>query len=178
MYVYHGSNHSFRVLRIRKDLTKESSLKNEGYGVYFALSRSVASSYGKFLYTIEISDGYLTDMRRLDTCKAYIRRISGNVYKRFGFHLEAYINMPMLAEYIRCGNVSIADIGRELQNLLDSNELFYRHHGNHSEEIFKWLVFREHYPSVYLFTSEIEGNGVIKRVTPEVARLVSKERVK
>ena len=48
MIVYHGSNSNFKSLRISKSLVKHNStLLNEGLGIYFSTDKEVARSYGK-----------------------------------------------------------------------------------------------------------------------------------
>ena len=177
MVVYHGSSHNFRTLRIRKDLTKDSSLKNEGYGVYFSLNRDVAASYGKYLYTIQVNDKLLVDMRRLDMCRYYVRHLSGDIQKQFGFYLDAYVNTRMLVEYLQAGQVAISGVGEEVKNLLDSEESFYNRFRSRTETIFRWLERWSGCPKAYLFTYHIVNCGVIKDVSSDVAVLVNKERI-
>lgn len=177
MTVYHGSNHNIRTLRLRPDLTKDSSLRNEGVGIYFSLLESVARSYGEFCYTIEVDNRFVVDMRRFDMCQAYIRQLSNEVATKFGFSLDPYMDMNMLASYIQAGSISIAGIGKEVKNILDSVESFYRRHSQQSEAIFRWLDKWKGYPKVYLFTYEIAQCGVIKDTSPDVAQIVRKERV-
>ena len=176
MIVYHGSKHNFKTLRIRKDLTKNSTKENEGYGIYFSLDKSVAQSYGQYLYTIEIADKWFVDMRRRDVCRAYVNKLSRDLYQAFGFRLERYVNVATLVDYIQHGGIAVSGIGREVELLLDSSEDFYLGPGRKSQKIFAWLNKWAGVPKAYLFTYHIKDCGIIRDVSPEVARIISKER--
>lgn len=177
MLVYHGSNHSFRTLRIRKELAKSTTLENEGYGIYFSLYRDVAESYGKWLYTLDVSNKYLVDMRDFNTCSAYVLKLRQEMLAVFKLRLEDFFDMQLLARYLWQGGVAISGVGKEVQNLLDSSEEFYMRHGKNSEAIFEWLRKWRGIPKAYLFTYNIRGCGIIRDVSPEVVRIVDKERL-
>lgn len=177
MYVYHGSNHNFRVLRIRKDLTKDSTLRNEGYGVYFSTDRDVAKTYGEYLYTIRVNDKYIFDMRKLAACRAYLRNLSRDVWNQFAFHLETYIDVKLLAECLQSGKVAISGVGQEVANMLDSTEMFYTDYRRSHEDVYKWLEKWTGVPKVYLFTYHVAGSGIIRDVSPNIAVITSKEHV-
>lgn len=177
MIVYHGSQHNFRTLRIRKDLTKRSTLENEGYGVYFSLDKEVARSYGKYVYMISVNDRAFADMRSYKACINYVNYVSSNVKSVFGFTLDQFIDLTLLANYLSSGGVAISGVGHEVRNLLDSTEAFYRQYGRRVEPIFKWLERWAGYPKAYMFTYSIKDCGVIKDVSPNIAFLVGKECV-
>jgi len=83
MIAYHGSNSCFKNLRIHKSLVKSSATAlNEGLGIYFSLDRDVASSYGKYMYTLEINDNYIKDFRVLAVCKKYVADLIRYIYTR------------------------------------------------------------------------------------------------
>lgn len=175
MVVYHGSQHNFKTLRIRKDLTKNSSRENEGYGIYFSSHRDVACSYGKYLYTLDVSDKWLVDMRVRSVCRAYVNRLSCDVYKAFGFRLENYISIASLVDYIQHGGIAVSGVGREAALLLDSTESFYLDLGNKAQRVLAWLHKWSGVPKAYFFTYHIRDCGIIRDVSPDVVRIISKE---
>lgn len=106
MLVYHGSNSNFKQLRISKSLVNiESTLTNEGLGIYFSTNKEIASSYGKYLYTIDINDRILLDFTKRQICERFINSITNEVYKKHGFNLRQFmgndtINMLIINIYI------------------------------------------------------------------------------
>lgn len=177
MLVYHGSSHNFKTLRIRKDLTRESSKNNEGYGIYFSLDKSVAMSYGRYVYTIQVADNYLIDMQDMRLCLGYVHKICKEFHDMFGVRLEWFLDVRSLAEYLQCGTIPVIGVCREIKLLLDSNERFYVKCGRHVESMFKWLDFYAGAPKAYLFTYQIKDCGIIRDVSPSVATIVQKERI-
>lgn len=177
MIAYHGSNHNFKTLRIRKDLTRKASVDNEGYGIYFSTDKSVALSYGKYLYTLEINDSVLCDMRSVRVCMAYVKSLENDLYKCYGVRLSRYTDLPMVARYLAEGRVAISGIGREIHNILDSVYNFYMDYGTRCESIWRFLESWNGIPKAYMFTYRIKDSGIIRDVSPDVVRIVSKERV-
>ena len=177
MLVYHGSSHNFRVLRIRKDLTRDSSKQNEGYGIYFSLDKSVAMSYGQYVYTIQVSDNFLMDMRDIRMCRGYVQKIRKELYDAFGICMERYLSMQSLADSLQCGMIPIIGTCREIKLLMDSDERFYSQCGRRSEAIFKWLDAYAGAPKAYLFSYNIKDCGIIRDVSPNIATIVQKERL-
>lgn len=125
MIAYHGSNHCFQKFRLDKKLVNgQGSLNNEGLGIYFSTDKSVACSYGKYLYTIEINNRNLLDFTRKRTCTIYINKIARYIYSQTGVNITPYI-MNNTPEYLLCGNIAIYRTGEELKLQLDSNCNFY-----------------------------------------------------
>lgn len=177
MVVYHGSNHSFQTMRIRKDLTKQSTLENEGYGIYFSLSRAVAESYGKWLYTIAVNDRFLVDMRSMRNCRVYVMKLRQEMLMMFKIRLEDYIDLRTVARYLNSGGVAICGVATEVKNLLDSSELFYMQNGSRVEAIFAHLNKWTGVPKAYIFPYHIKGCGIIRDLSPTVAGIIDKERL-
>lgn len=177
MIVYHGSSHSFRQLRIKKEFARQSTKDNEGYGIYFSLDRKVAESYGKWLYTLQVSDRYFVDMRTQQACSSYVLRLRQDMLNVFKLRLEDYFNLEMLARYLAGGGVAISGVGQEVVNLLDSTELFYIRHSGKAEAIFRWLRNWKGVPKAYLFTYHIKDCGIIRDLSPEVVKIIDKERL-
>lgn len=85
MIIYHGSNHRFEKPRISRSLTeKKSTAENEGAGLYFSTDRSVAESYGKYLYVIEIDDKDIMDFRKKSVCKQYVNDLCAYMLSKTG----------------------------------------------------------------------------------------------
>lgn len=175
MIVYHGSSHNFKTLRIRKDLTRQSSRDNEGYGIYFSLDKKIAKSYGKYVYSIEVNDAYLVDMRKPGACSRYLSRLATDLYKKFGVDMRQFMDVSMLVRYLVAGGVAIYSVGTEVANMLDSTEEFYIRYGRVADKIFSWLRAWNGAPKAYLFSYHIKDCGIIRDVSPEVARIVCKE---
>lgn len=72
MIVYHGSNSNFKKLRIAKSLVKhQSTLENEGLGIYFTTDKEIARSYGKWIYSLEIPDDMIDFRNKKSLHKIY-----------------------------------------------------------------------------------------------------------
>lgn len=178
MIVYHGSNSNFRKLRIAKELVKSNStLLNEGLGIYFSTDRSVAESYGKYVYTLEINDKYLLDFRKKATCLKYVRSILVVVYKRTNIALNNYIDINSLVEYMQSGSLAIVGTGKEIIDLLDSNERFYTELSQTKiDTVFRLLrAYDKKHLQAYLFPYHIQNIGVIKNVNEDIVRIINKE---
>ena len=76
------------------------------------------------------------------------------------------------------GKIGISYLDKELTNLLESSEAFYRDHSDSAREIIyrKLRVSLKAKLKVYLFNNEIPNIGVIKDVGSDVVRIVGKER--
>lgn len=179
MIVYHGSNSRFETLRIGKNLVKhDSSLLNEGMGIYFSTDRKIAESYGKYLYTLEINDAKIYDMRSSRIVQARIKQIAKEILKVTGVNILPYLNIREIAQYVVDGRVAIDGMCREIYMLLDSNEDWYFAAGNKVENVYKQLerLSKVKIPA-YLFNYHIPNIGIIKIVTPDVVRIVSREKI-
>lgn len=180
MIVYHGSNSNFKTLRIDKKLVKhQSTLDNEGLGIYFSTDRSVAESYGKYVYVLEINDYYFSDFRNYDTCYNYVSHIVNIIKNEVGINLSDYMYRGALestVDRLNLGGLAISGVGRELSLLLDSEESFFKLSETKRNKIFRLLKqCDKNCPKAYMFTYHIENIGVIKDVSESVVRIIRKE---
>lgn len=172
MIVYHGSNHNFEKLKIVKRNTKNSSLLNEGYGIYFNLNPSVASTYGKYLYTIEISDMLVLDFRKLSTCNTFISMLIYEIYKNTEVNIGKYLDNKLI-ENLRDGNLAVNNIDKEIYLVLDNTEEYYmRYTDTQREHVKKFLNKYKNEVKAYLFSYNIENTGIIKDVS--IANIIDK----
>lgn len=180
MIVYHGSNSNFRKLKIAKGLVRcESTMNNEGLGIYFSTDRSVAESYGKYLYTLEINDKYLVDFRKKAKCVSYIRKIISTVYKNTGVRIDNYFSAEEFANSMYFGRQVISRVGKEIGEVLDSTEKFYfAYNQTTREKVYRELrkIDRE-LKIAYLFTYYIKNIGVIKCADENIVRIINKEKI-
>ena len=178
MVVYHGSNSSFKNLRISSSLVqKESTKTNEGMGIYFSTDLEVARSYGKYIYTIEINDAYFQDFRQRAVCQRYVNTIIKQIRDKTGVNLHNYLIVTETVNRMYLGGLSISGVGRELYLLLDSNEKFYELPQYKIDRVFQILRgFDRKPPKAYMFNYHIKNIGVIKDVNPEIVRIVKKEQ--
>ena len=179
MIVYHGSNSRFETLRIGKNLVKhDSSLLNEGMGIYFSTDRKIAESYGKYLYTLEINDAKIYDMRSSRIVQARIKQIAKEVLNATGVNILPYLNIREIAQYVVDGRVAIDGMCREIYMLLDSNEDWYFAAGDKVDNVYKQLerLSKVKIPA-YLFNYHIPNIGIIKTVTPDVVKIISREKI-
>lgn len=179
MLVYHGSNSNFKQLRISKSLVnRENTLTNEGLGIYFSTNKEIASSYGKYLYTIDINDRILLDFTKRQICERFINSITNEVYKKHGFNLRQFMGndtINMLIINIYCGGVGIAFLGREYSLLLDSNEYWHTNVSStmRSKVIVSINQFIKNHLIAYRFRYSIDDVGVIKNLDNRYIKLVS-----
>lgn len=182
MIVYHGSNSIFKTLKISKKLVKhQSTLDNEGLGIYFSTDIEVARSYGKYIYTLGINDMYFHDFRNFGTCANYISEIRTKVFKETGIDVYSFMYVGALEDLrtrLHCGGLAVCGVGREIELMLDSSDYFYTSLSNTTiQKIFNILkYFDKHCPSVYMFTYHIQNIGVIKDVSEDVVKILSRER--
>ena len=140
MIVYHGSNSRFEKLRIHKDLVKHNStMLNEGLGIYFSTDIEVARSYGKYMYTLELNDRYVRDFRNKRVCKKYVVGLCKHIYDKEKIDISRYFDSSNLVNYMHLGGVAIYRAGREVYMLLDSNEHWYRVDNKKIERVYKLL---------------------------------------
>lgn len=179
MIVYHGSNSNFKNLRISKSLVKNNStLENEGLGIYFSTNRSIAESYGKYVYTLEINDKYVSDFRNINTCELYLLHIVKNIKQVTGIDIRNFLDLKDTVTRMCCGGLAITGVGRELYLLLDSVESWYISVSSRDiERVYRLLRLTDNKLGVkaYMFTYHIPDIGVIKDVSDNVVRIVNKE---
>lgn len=178
MIVYHGSNSRFETLRISKSLVKsDASALNEGMGIYFSTFKSVACSYGKYVYTLEINDDCLIDFRKKPIIRKYLKGIENEIYKTEKIYISRYVDLNSLVEYIYQGNIAISGICREIELLLDSNEYWYKCTPAQIERVYEILrKYDKKHQIGYLFNYNIMGIGILRKVGPEIVRIVKREK--
>lgn len=177
MLVYHGSNREFDELKIDSSLvSRDSSLQNEGIGVYFSLYKDVAQSYGRVVYTLDVNDRLLLDFRRSVVCRKYIRGILQEVRKTFGVSLSDFISVQSVFDILLDGGIAVCGVCREISMHLDASDNWY---AQDSGLITNVMEFLEGYDSghlvVYLFPYHIKGVGVLKDVSSNVVSIVGRE---
>ena len=177
MIVYDGSSHIFKVLSLVKKNTRESSLLNEGLGIYFSSDRNIASSYGRYLYSLNVSDKLVWDFRGKRHCNALVNNFGTTFSKRWGIHLWRFVDPVSLVEYLHEGNIAIVGLAEEVRQLLLSSEQFCMMYQGKIESISTWLGHWTGYPSAYFFPYSIKDCGVIKDVSPDVVKIIGKEKL-
>lgn len=177
MIVYHGSNSNFRRLKIAKNLVKhQSTLDNEGLGIYFSTDIEVARSYGKYIYTLEINDAYLYDFRNINVCRKYLSKICFDISLKTGLDISKYIELENVALRMKLGGQAISGVGRELYMLLDSNFEWYQNSRTKVERVCSLLrSYDRNCPKAYMFEYHIKNIGVIKDVSEDIVTIVSKK---
>lgn len=177
MIAYHGSNHNFKSFRISDSLVnRQSTRENEGIGIYFTTDISIAKSYGKYLYTIEINDEYLIDFRKKQNCKIYVNNIRKYIKEKTGIDISIYINLMNVVNYAYCGGIAIWGIPREIELLLDSTESWYKLQQSKIEKVYSLLKgYSKKNLRAYMFNYHIKNTGVIKNVDSNIVRIIKKE---
>lgn len=178
MIVYHGSNSNFKKLRIAKELVQRESTKtNEGMGIYFSTDKETARGYGKYLYTIEINKAYFYDFRKRITCKGYVHKIVTTILRETGVDITKYYNIDETVDRLYFGGLAFSGVGRELYLILDNTTEFYMLPNSKREKIYRILrAFDRKPPKAYMFNYHIKNIGVIKDVSEDVVRIISKEQ--
>ena len=176
MIVYHGSNRNFKTLRISQSLVRyDSTLTNEGIGIYFSTDRNVSESYGKYLYTLELNDKYFKDFRKKTVCQAHLKGLRQLIYKSEKLDLANYIDLSSVANYMYFGGISIYRLSHEIELLLDSNEQWYRNSQSKIQRVYRLArQWDKNNLAAYMFNYNIKNVGVIKRVEPDIVRIASK----
>lgn len=178
MIVYHGSNSNFRQLRISSTLTKyESTMNNEGPGIYFSTDKNVARSYGKWIYILEINDRVLKDFRNKQVCIGYVNSIIKEIQKKYSIDISKYFNVTNLVKYINFGGIAVSRTCHEIQMLLDSECAWYEDVSESKiQRVYQTLRgLDKRCPAAYMFSYNIKNIGVIKRIEDNVVRILSKE---
>lgn len=182
MLVYHGSNHCFKQFRIDKKLVNsQSTLDNEGLGIYFSTDRKVAESYGRYLYTIDLDESVVLDFRKRVVVHSYltgmVRRASQAIKKPLCLREETLQNIE---KYILQGSVAVSGIAEEVALSLDSEEDWYtKYTESERKKVLKELkAFEYNRLNIYLFPYNIKGCGVMKRLEARFYRIVNRERIR
>lgn len=180
MVVYHGSSRNFNTLRIAKGLVRNNAtLLNEGTGIYFSTDRSVAASYGKYLYTIEINNKHMSDFRNMRTTTNYIVCMLKRVLDDTKVDISRYVNIKHLAMTVINGQIAIYQIHREIGLLLDSEEDWHLNLSERKrEDILRSLrIFNNETLVAYLFNNAIPNIGVIKKLNEQDIKIINKEKI-
>lgn len=175
MIVYHGSNSRFKTLRIEKRLVKNTAtMNNEGMGIYFSTDPNVASSYGKYMYVLEVNDKYFLDCRKLANCKKLVNAIAAQLWKEHKFNLGSYVSLNDVANNLYYGIVGISGVCLEIELLLDSTEQWWcKVDEKTRNKVLKALNrISKNPPKVYMFNYNIPNIGIIKDVSPDVVRIL------
>lgn len=163
--VYHGSNHRFDTAKIVKKNTRDSSKLNEGYGIYFSLDKTVAESYGSYMYELTLDSDDIIDFRNKTNCKHLLNKIISEVKRVTSVDITRYANFNDILEGILHGDLGIHDVSREIMLHLDSNEQFYEKCNDKAlkiESTLKGLAEKILKDKAYLFTYNIKDVGIIK----------------
>lgn len=184
MVVYHGSNHRFRSLRIEKSLVEcRSTMTNEGLGIYFSKNKEVAKSYGRYVYTIDIPDEVVIDFTDRATCKRYYKDLIKTIDEKNHIKLEEYISYDIekiLIDRMYLGGQCLFSLGREIYNILDSNENWWcdgkvletkKHQVESSLRSYSKNLI------AYTFSYHIPDIGVIKKPGLKYARITKREEM-
>ena len=179
MIVYHGSNHNFTKLKINSALCRSEATKlNEGYGIYFSLDKKVASKYGKYLYTLNVSRD-IVDLRSLGGAGKFVSFLYTDILARTGIMLNNLIDTMKLAHGIQKAKISIDRLPNEIKNLLESDYKTYSLLGDKGIQKV-YVQARKSMKNVlkaYMFTYNIPNVGVIKDVSADIVQIVKKERL-
>ena len=177
MVVYHGSSHNFNTLRLVKKNTSESTMLNEGLGIYFSSDIEVASSYGRYLYRLELNDSVVWDFRDLRHCYVFVNQFGQQFRKRWNIRIWQFVDANTLSEYLHDANIAIVGVAEEVRQLLLSSERFYQLYGHLVDPISTWLINWKGWPKAYFFPYNIKDCGVIKDVSPNIVRITGKEKL-
>lgn len=179
MIAYHGSCHNFHALRLCPKYTGQSTWENEGVGIYFSTNRSVAESYGKYIYTLDINDDVLLDFRKKSEARKYVNTMLTDVRKKTKVPVQNYLDVSSLADFIVNGRVFMASLGeREISLLLDSTERWYTDGITETQRqnVYRALRQEDKKLKAYMFPYQIRDIGIIKNVSPEVVKIIGKEK--
>lgn len=137
--LFHGSPNHFYEFNINKDFlnTRPENLV-EGIGIYLTDNKEIAENYGKYLYHVIVNKKNILDFTKKETIKNIIKETEKEVKKTYkNFNFKKYIkNISELIENVVDGYLSIS-FYKEINNLLDSNEVFYIDFQEDVENIFE-----------------------------------------
>lgn len=177
MIAYHGSNKNFKKLRISKQLVQHTSTElNEGLGIYFSTDKSVAESYGNYLYTLEINDKYFKDFRKKNVCTLHIRNLVRYVYKKTGVNIQNFTDLNTTINYIYFGGISIYNLSKELGLVLDSSEKWYvsLSETKRNQVLSALRQYDKEQCVAYMFNYNIKNIGVIKKISDDIVVIKDK----
>lgn len=169
MILYHGSYHNFdfpNMSQIKK-YSKESSLLNEGHGLYCTTMPEVAKSYGKYIYEINVDTKDVKVFNSYSGVQYYIERIIIFIKEKNNVDISPYININNIAAYVVSGKIGLCNIGREIDKILDNSESFYNRYGSVYEFVHNSLRLwdKEYLPGCYKVECSIPNTFIIKDFT-------------
>lgn len=131
MKLYHGSNRLFKEFKISKELKNfGEDVLAEGIGIYMTENKNVASSYGAYIYEIEVDEKNIFDATSEEEIINIIRKVSNLV----DFDIENMIDIYDLCEGIKEGDLSVTELYKEINDLLDSKEELYINYADRVED--------------------------------------------
>lgn len=178
MIVYHGSGHNFKNLRISPKLSEHPDTLSEGPGIYFSRQHSVAKAYGRYVYTIKIPDKEILDFRLQSTCYRYLNSITHVIEEKHGVNIKNYINLNPIASSMKNGGLVLSKVGHELHLHLYCSDKF-SHNVNITVQdaiIADLEAWDKKNPSIYLYTDQIPGVGIIRNSGLAHATIIKKTR--
>lgn len=169
MILYHGSYHNFdfpNMSQIKK-YSKESSLLNEGHGLYCTTMPGVAKSYGKYVYEINVDTKDVKVFNSYSGVHYYIVDIILFIKERNKVDISPYININSIAAYVVSGKIGLCNIGGEIEKILDNSEPFYNRYGSVSEVVYNSLRLwdKKHLPGCYKVECSVPNTFIIKDFT-------------
>lgn len=141
---------------------------------------AVASSYGKYLYTLEINDRAFVDMRKKANCTKYIRKIIGAVYKETGVNIGMYFDFQYTIDRLYYGGQAVFSVGHDIAEVLDNTDEFYDSGLSQTKKSNVYRILRrmdKECPKAYMFNYHIKNIGVIKDVSEEYVRIIKRENI-
>lgn len=178
--MYHGSSHNFKQFRISSSLqVRESTKTNEGLGIYFSSDKSIAMSYGKYVYSFYVNDAVLLDFRKRQVCRSWLGGLRSYVYRKTGVALESLIDFSIVLNYVSSGGVSIWNLDKELMGILDSTEAWFQVPAGLQAGVIKQIIAYERATlKAYMFSYHIPDIGVVKCLDDSVICMMGKEIVR
>lgn len=193
MIVYHGSNSNFNKLRISKELvhwekehSDEDGIKfrylpsgyTEDIGIYFTSNKELAKQYGKYIYTLEINDKYVKDLRGRTACRLFLSKMAQEIYKKIDVDILEYINLEQLAERMYFYTTCISTIYTDIEIILNNNKYFNELAVSKRDRVNQMIrAYCKREIIVILFNSAVNGQGVIKKVNDDIVRIINKEQL-
>lgn len=178
MLVYHGSNHNFKKFRISKSLVEhQSTLENEGLGIYFSTDMDTARSYGKYLYSFYVKDTVLQDFRLKATCQMWLSNLVRYIKSQAKINLYRYIDSETLVLGMQSGRYSLCNMDRNIYLVLDSTESWHLDiPATTQERVYRLMnSYTKRTMVAYLFNYNIKNVGVVKVVNDNIVQIVNKE---
>ena len=180
MIVYHGSHSNFKKLRISPKLCKHAStVTNEGYGIYFSTTPTVALTYGKYIYTLEINDDYIIDYRKKSECRKLVNTIMLYIKQECDINIYPYFkdSLERIIDNLYLGGLGISSIGDELILMLDSSYEWYATVSNTKiQKVYRKLKsYNKTHMKAYLFNYHIKNIGIICDASDNVVKIIAKD---